>query len=172
MIRLCRRAALACVVVLLPSVALAQGLTDADGPNWQEDEIEFPPLPQEENLYEFFVTAASPNTFLIDESSIAVGEDRVVRYVLMVRTPGGAENITYEGIRCTTGEVRIYAHGRSDEWRPARRGGWKRLQPSGYNMPRAVLAIQHFCDGPAPPRSRQHALQGLYYGTGMPTEND
>jgi hypothetical protein len=147
------------------SASSALGFFEDSEPNWQEGEVEFPPPPSDRHLHEFFVSAASPNTFLVDTSSLSLGDDRVVRFILVVRTPGGAENVTFEGIRCASGEGRLYAHGRPDgEWVPARRSEWAPLRASGYNMPRAVLAAQHFCDGPAPPRSREHALRGLRHG--------
>lgn len=124
-----------------------------------------PAPPSEASLRQFFVSAASPNRFLIDESTISVGEDGVVRYVLVVRTPGGAENVSFEGIRCTSGERRIYAMGRPNgEWAAARRSEWEPISDNAYNRPRAALAFDYFCDGPAPPRSRDQVLRQLRDG--------
>ena len=162
-----RAGRLAAVVMFFPACALAGLFTEAD-PNWQEDAVEYPPPPREEDLHKFFVTAASPNAFYVDKASMSLGEDRVVRFTLVVRTPGGAENITFEGIRCATGERRLYARWRpqDEQWSPARRSEWEPLRATGYNMPRAVLAAQHFCDGPAPPRTLGDARRGLIYGNG------
>lgn len=160
-----RAGVLASGLVLAPAAALASFLVEPD-PHWEEDEVTMPPPPEEKSLREFFVTSASSNVFMVDEASLDVGGDGVVRYVLVVRTSGGAENVTYEGIRCNTGERRIYAHGRPDgEWAPARRSEWEPLRHGSYNMPQSILAAQHFCDGPAPPRSRAAALRGLRSGS-------
>ncbi|MBA4743252.1 MAG: CNP1-like family protein [Azoarcus sp.] len=157
----------AALLLSLPACAVAGLFTEPD-PNWREDSVEYPPPPNEDELHGFFVTAASPHRFFVDEASLSVGEDRVVRYTLVVRTAGGSETITFEGIRCETGERRIYAHWRPEgEWSPARRSEWEALRASGYNMPRAVLAAQHFCDGPAPPRSVDEARRRLIYGLGQ-----
>jgi hypothetical protein len=151
----------ALALLLLVSPATAQLFTSPD-PNWREAEVALPQPPAEATLRRFFVSAASPNDFFIDEASLSVGEDGVVRYVLVVRAAGGAENVTYEGIRCRTGERRIYAIGRADgEWAPARRSQWEPIVDNAYNRPRAALAGQHFCDGPAAPRTREAALRGL-----------
>lgn len=152
------------LLLLVPSFALAQLFSEPEK-NWVEEEVVFPPPPQAESLREFYVTASSPNTFLIDESSLNVGADGVVRFILVIRTRGGAESVSFEGIRCTTSERRIYAHGRPDgEWVAAKRATWERLRASTYNMPHAVLAVQHFCDGKIAPRSRAAALHGLRHG--------
>lgn len=135
--------------------------TDPD-PNWSEGEVRYPAPPVAPALRQFFVSAASANRFYVDEQTLTVGDDGVVRYVLVVRTPGGAENVSFEGIRCATGERRIYALGRADgEWSPARRSGWERIVDNAYNRPRAALAFDYFCDGPAPPRSAAEARRTL-----------
>lgn len=136
-------------------------LVDAD-PDWKEVEAAVPPAPQEAGLRAFDIGSPSPNAFFVDEGSVSVGEDGVVRYTLVVRTPGGAENVTFEGIRCATGERRIYASGRKDgSWVAMKNSAWQPIGDNTYNRPRAALAWDYFCDGPAGPRDRKHALQLL-----------
>lgn len=136
-------------------------LVDAD-PDWKEGEVVMPSPVEEARLRAFYVSSASPNRFFVDEGSVSVGDDGVVRYVLLVRTPGGAENVTFEGIRCATGERRIYASGRKDgEWVAMKRSEWQPIGDNAYNRPRAALAYDYFCDGPAAPRNREQALRLL-----------
>jgi len=143
------------------TAATAGLLVDAD-PEWREEEHALPAAPGDKTLRPFFVSAASPNTFLIDTDSLTVGRDGVVRYVLVIRTPGGAENVTFEGIRCTTGERRIYAGGRKDgSWVAMKNSAWGPIVDNSYNRPRAALAKDLFCDGPAPPRDRDEVLRRL-----------
>ena len=141
--------------------AFAGLLVDAD-PDWKEGAAEMPAAPQDAGLRSFDIGSTSPNAFFVDEQSVSVGEDGVVRYTLVVRTPGGAENVTFEGIRCATGERRIYASGRKDgTWVPMKNSEWQPISVNNYNRPRAALAYDYFCDGPAGPRDRKHALQLL-----------
>ncbi|BAL23389.1 CNP1-like family protein [Azoarcus sp. KH32C] len=148
-------------LALLSGPSMAGLFNDADK-NWTEGEWTLPAAPNEAALREFFVSSASPNKFMIDESSISVGQDSVVRYVLMVRTPAGGRNVTFEGIRCATAEWRIYATGRDGgEWSPARGSQWQPITNTAYNRTRAALAQDYFCDGPVPPRDRDEVLQRL-----------
>lgn len=150
------------VALALASTPVHAGLlVDAD-PDWKEGAAEMPAVPKEGGLRRFDVGSPSPNDFFVDEQSVSVGEDRVVRYTLVVRTPGGAENVTFEGIRCATGERRIYASGRKDgTWVPMKNSDWQPISDNTYNRPRAALAYDYFCDGPAAPRDRKHALRLL-----------
>lgn len=154
-------------LTLASGPAMAGFFSDPD-PNWREGEYALPPPPVESALREFAVGETSSNTFLVDESSLVVGEDRVVRYVLVIRTAGGAENVTYEGIRCETSERRIYAIGRpGGEWGIARQSEWEFIGPQAHNRPRATLARAYFCDGSAPPRNRDEVLRRLADDAGV-----
>lgn len=144
------------------SAAAGAGLLVEADPDWKEGEVVMPPPVAEATLRAFFVSSASPNRFFVDEGGVSVGEDGVVRYVLVVRTPGGAENVTFEGIRCATGERRIYASGRKDgSWVAMKKSDWEPIGDNAYNRPRAALAYEYFCDGPAAPRNREQALRLL-----------
>jgi len=150
------------VALLLSGAEVGAGLFSGPDPNWREGEIVYPPAFSGEGLREFYVSAASPNRFLVDENSLSVDSDGVVRYVLVVRTSGGAENVTFEGIRCESGERRIYATARADGgWSPARRSGWEPIGSGSYNQPRSALARNYFCDGSTMARDRAEVLRKL-----------
>ena len=150
------------MVLACMSGGVSAGLLAEADPDWKEGEVSMPPPVDEARLRSFFVSSASPNHFFVDEGSVSVGEDQVVRYTLVVRTPGGAENITFEGLRCVTGERRIYASGRpGGDWVPMKNSAWQPISNNAYNRPRAALAFEYFCDGSVPPRDTEHALRLL-----------
>ena len=167
--RIMRRVLTGAVTSALVSFGLVQSACAQDFEervaNWQEDGVVMPAAPVEASLREFYVSATTPNTFMIDRDTLTVGADGVVRYVLVVRTPGGAENITFEGIRCNTGERRIYASARKGgEWASLRNSEWVPISNNTYNRPRAALAAELFCDGPAPPRDAEEVLRRMDRG--------
>lgn len=115
---------------------------------WQEVELSLPAPPKQETMQSFYVSATSTNRFSVDRSTLSVGADGVVRYVLQVDTPGGVRNVTYEGIRCETRERRIYASGRLDgRWSKARNSAWERIRDIPPNRQHAALFLDYFCPG-------------------------
>ena len=113
---------------------------------WSEKEIPLPSFPRDEDLLEFYVGPTATNRFFIDKTSIAPGEDGVVRYTLVIRTSGGAVNVTFEGIRCDTGEVKTYGIGRSDgSWVKSRTPTWKPIENKPINRHHAALRMEYFC---------------------------
>lgn len=115
---------------------------------WKELDIEFPPPPAEGNLEPIYLNEVARNQFFVDTESLRVDSDGVVRYVLVVLTPGGARNVSYEGMRCETREWRIYASGRSDgTWSKARRAEWLPIRDEYVNRYHAALFLDYFCVG-------------------------
>lgn len=152
---------LLCGLLVAGACAHAGLLVDAD-PDWQESEAELPAAIDRASLRTFSVPSRPGTEYFVAENTLSVGEDRVVRYVMLVRGAGGAENLTFEGIRCATGESRIYASGRADgSWVPMKNSAWQPIGAEGFNRPRAALAYNYLCDGPAPPRDRAQALRML-----------
>jgi hypothetical protein len=77
---------------------------EADKP-WVELAAQLPPYPQTENLLEFNVSSATRNRHYVDAASISVGSDKVVRYTVVIESAGGARNVSFEGMRCATGNA-------------------------------------------------------------------
>lgn len=135
--------------LLSTAASAALGLRDnddPDAPRWEEEAMQLPAFPQEASLREFYVSATTTHKYYIDATTLSVGKDGVVRYTLVVRTSGGATNISYEGMRCQTREYRIYATGSRDgSWVPARRSEWRPVENKPTNRHHAALSREYFC---------------------------
>lgn len=140
----------AAVFLLLSNVVWAQFYGDKkygeyyeEEKVWVEAEAVLPAFPKSENLIEYFVSAASPNKYFIAPQTISVTTDGVVRYAAAVRTPSGVLNLSFEGLRCATKEVRLYAFGHSDgTWGKSRIVRWSPLRSGSYQ---AALFREYFC---------------------------
>ena len=113
---------LACAMCCLSAQAQ---LVDAD-PDWKEAEAPPPPAPRTAGLVPLDM-GSSVLRWGIDPASITIAKDRVVRYVVVAQGQGGAVNALYEGLRCSTGEVKLYARYAGDKWVPATGADWKPL---------------------------------------------
>lgn len=118
---------------------------------WQEfKDVDPPVFPLQDNLREFYVGPATSNRFFIDGSTLSVGGDGIVRYVVVVRTSGGATNVSFEGINCRDFTWKHYASGRSDgTWVKSRAGRseWRRYDSHTVNRYHAALSRDYFCPG-------------------------
>lgn len=130
---------------------------------WKENESSLPSLPKEENLVEFYVSATSAARYYIDWTTINTGtSDQVVRYVLLIKTAGGARNVSFEGIRCDTSGIRLYATVNSEgAWVMARNSEWRRIEKLRSPV-QHTLAHLYFCPDFTPiktPKEGRHALE-------------
>ncbi len=129
-----------CVMLALPVAAQWKDWDyelDQEKKPWEELQAQLPPYPKPENLLKFDPGAISSNDYFVDATSLSVGEDKVVRYTLVVKTGGGATNVSFEGIRCDKGQLRIYAFGRPNSiWSRARDSNWRPIvyrEVNGYH---------------------------------------
>lgn len=151
--------------ILVFSCALADFEEDYETKQWEEIAVQLPAAPRSETLQPFYVSAASDNQFLIDLATLRVDKDGVVRYVLLVLTPNGGRNATFEGIRCETRERRIYASGRRDgSWSRSRNNDWSRIQDVYANRHHAALFLEYFCPGGIIVRNAAEAQNALRRG--------
>ncbi len=95
----------------------------------------------------------------VDPSTLSIGKDGVVRYVMVASNASGAFNAMYEGIRCATAEVKTYARSSSNgQWRMNESGDWRSLGTAPYAM---ALARQGACEGLATATSVATLLRSL-----------
>jgi hypothetical protein len=112
---------------------------------WKESEYKLPPPPKAEDLIEFYVSATSDFRFFVDRQSLSVGKDGVVRYTLLARSAAGAENVTFEGIRCSEGWLRVYAYGRPGGGWSERDSEWRPIEPKTMQRWHNALLREYFC---------------------------
>jgi hypothetical protein len=141
---------------------------DPDGPDapaWKEDTVLLPGYPDDRNLIEFYVSETTLHRFFIDGTTLSVGKDGVVRYVVVIRTGGGARNVNFEGIRCETREFKLYASGRLDgTWTAARRGEWRPIENKPMNRHHAALSRDFFCPSGTPISDAEEGRDALRRG--------
>ena len=131
---------------------------------WREQEAKLPLYPKAERLIRFDTGPTSELRFFVDRDSLSVGEDGVVRFTLVAKSDG-ATNVSYEGIRCSMRERKVYAYGRPDgAWREARDSQWVRIGPPVTDLHRFVLWNDYFCPGRASIRSANEGVDALKLG--------
>lgn len=153
------------VALLFPVVASAQ-LFQRDPwdeePLPQEEQITLPAAPLADNLLRFDPGRLSTLHFYVDKASLSVGADRIVRYTLVVRGEGDARNVSYEALRCDTGEQKIYAYGKRD-------GGWSAVSdpewaPVDKDFYRKTLFDDYFCPLGLTIRNPREGIDALVSG--------
>ena len=132
---------------------------------WVEAQTAIPAYPKPENLIEFQVGPTEHNRFFIDGSTIDVGVDGVVRYVLVVKTPGGATNVSLEAMRCGTRGLKLFAVGRFDQtWDKIQSPQWRLVENKSVNHHHAILSRDFLCPAGHAPRDAADARAGLRRG--------
>ena len=76
---------------------------------FKEGQTTLPAPPQDADLIPFSVNDSADFRFAVDPKSLSVGDDRVVRYTVVITSAGGGRNVSFEGLRCDAFERRIYA---------------------------------------------------------------
>ncbi|PXX43972.1 CNP1-like family protein [Undibacterium pigrum] len=119
---------------------------EEDDKEWREVALQLPEAPKAENLLNFYKSPTQ--SFAIDTTSLIVAADGTIRYSLVATSSGGAKNISYEGLRCQTYQVKLYAFGRPDgTWSRSRRNQWDSITNTGANKQHAALFSDYFCEG-------------------------
>lgn len=140
-----------------------QYLLDRHG-EWTENKVEtLPPLPREQDLIAFDVSQNTPLRFAVDANSVSVGSDGVVRYTVVVRSPSGAHNVNYEGIRCDNYAWRLYAglNADHDDWDRTVANDWARIQNGELNAYHAALYQDYFCSSKMPTGNAKTIVENL-----------
>lgn len=137
-------------LALLTAAGLACAADDEETP-WLEKATEAPRTFSIDKLQTFTVSQTSNLVYGIDPETLTVGEDWVVRYVMVARSASGAQNVFYQGIRCQSAEVKTYARWDNNRsaWNTPSNAEWKPLSLGGATRPATILAMEGLCNGKA-----------------------
>jgi hypothetical protein len=146
-------------------LALASGIAAAqlvpDDPDWKEIEAPRPPALRTTGLVGLDVPGSSLR-FGVDPDSVTLGADGVVRYVLVGQNVDGVVNGMYEGIRCSSADVKVYARHDPDKgWVPMRDSEWTALRQGRHASTSLQVARQGACAGNAPNGSPRQIVLDL-----------
>jgi len=126
-----------------------------------EESVALPAYPAPANLVEFMIDDPGGFRYFVDRATLSVGKDGVVRYVLVARS-ASAQNVSFEGFRCATGEHRVYALGRADGSWAQSYGGWHSVTVA---QPRQITLFREFlCPQKEPIASAQEGVRALERG--------
>jgi hypothetical protein len=136
-----------------------------------EAKLELPPFPAESDLVQFYPgPSVGGHRYYIDATHLIVGQDRIVRYAVVMHTSGGATNVTYEGIRCQSSEQRLYALGYPGKgWIEAKRSEWAPIRRGRINEYQSFLSAEYFCPYGAVPSDKQSIVNLLRQGLSAPS---
>lgn len=115
-----------------------------------ERPLVLPPYPDTDKLIQVDLRLRDfPFTFWIDPESLDVDDEGVIRYTAVLRSGSGAENVVYEGIRCTRRQYRRYAYGAQGSLQLIGNSQWQFLRPVSQDRYRATLIDNYFCPLPS-----------------------
>jgi hypothetical protein len=133
---------------------------------WLEKEAEIPDLPDLADLQRLRVVGLPPELELyLDVDRVTLDpDDEVLRLWVYLRNKRGADNGTYEGYRCTTGEYKVFAYAtprRDRPVTPAKRSTWRQAKAAVATDYRRSLLRYYFCGlrGARPPIEIQRAVR-------------
>ena len=145
-------------------------LTPPD-PDWKEAGTP-PPALKLDQLIPLEIPGASLR-YGVDAASVSLGADGVVRYVVVARSNTGAVNAIFEGIRCSTSEVKVYArHNPDSGWSQVVNAEWGPLHESRPLRYSLTIARNGVCMGNSANRSAAQIVRDLRSPVGNRFEND
>ena len=154
-------------LLLSTSLGAHAQYANADIADWKEDTVPPPPAYRLSGLIEIEMPRTASVKMGVDPKTIVLNHTSgIVRYVVVARGPS-AVNATYEGIRCATGEFRIYARQvQGGEWTPNSDTAWKPMQQQSNVMVKHPLQLARdgMCMGVTLRQTEKETIRELLTG--------
>ena len=152
---------MASLLALASTLCMAQANLGPVAPEWTERPVAPPPAFSKDRLIPIDMPLYVSVKVGVDPDSIAVGDDGVVRYVMVMTNASGNAAAVYEGLRCLNDEVKTYARfGSSGQWVPVNTPQWKSIQDNAPSRHAFAFARQGGCKNHLAP-SKQEILAAL-----------
>lgn len=123
---------------------------------WKELDTSLPDPPAKKN-FSSYQTSLSGYDFMVDVSTVEMGEDRVLRLVLATISDKGFSNITYEGYHCSKNRYKVYGMttGFGEPWSKFRQPKWRIISAKNAKNHRFELARFYLCPGIPDPYTQE-----------------
>jgi hypothetical protein len=102
--------------------------------------------PNKATTIPFYVSQTTIFQFAIDTDSILIASDGVTRYIVVITSPSGSQQIQYEGIRCDSYQWRLYGNYDNNKWRENPLSTWADIKSKVPNRYQAALASGALCN--------------------------
>jgi hypothetical protein len=146
--------------LVLGACAAHAQLVTAD-PDWREVEAPPPPALKLDGLIPLEMPRSALR-FGVDPASVSLGSDGIIRYVVVATSATGAVNGLYEGLRCNTGEFKVYArHNSGSGWMVVKDSLWRPLHDAQTSSHSLLIARTGACIGGGPNRSALQIVRDL-----------
>jgi len=154
------RASSIALAMLLSAASAVQAQVAPPDPDRREAQAPPPPALKLDGLIALDI-AGSALRFGIDPVSVSVGSDGIVRYVVVASSTTGAVNALYEGIRCSTGQFKVYARHSPGGWAVAQDSPWRSIHDRPVSRHTLLIARTGACMGHGTNGSAAQIVQTL-----------
>ena len=149
------------VLALAIGTCAAHAQLQQPDPDWKETEAPPPLSFQTTGLIPIDIPRSSLR-FGVDPASVSLGRDGIVRYVVVAASSTGTVNAMYEGVRCDSGEFKVYArHNSGTGWTVAKDASWRSLHQQPVSRHTLTIARTGACIGRGPNRSASQIVRDL-----------
>ena len=117
--------------------------------------------PNKATTQPFYVSQHTIFKFAVDTNSILIGADGVTRYIVILTSPNGNDQVQYEGIRCDSFQWSLYVTFENGALKENPLSSWRGIQSNVPNRYQAALAQGAFCNFSSQEKNIKAILQSL-----------